>query len=179
MKRSYTTLLLSIIMILSLCGCSFESKPSETEIYIEQLNKELAAFAQCANDFSDSLAQISDTSTVPSETELDAIDANISDLSEICARLQSMKAPNEYADAAEALTNSMQKYTSALEKCSGLLDFYREFDSKIHEYKNPVTGSEELQKQAKELYEEFALLMQQATISFHKAQDAFDTGKKQ
>lgn len=177
MKRSYTAFFLSIIMLLSLCGCSFDSESSKSQNYIRRLNEELALFTECADEFSASLKKIDDTTTVPSEAELDKIAANISDLSDICTRIQSMEAPAEYADAASLLADSMQKYTSAFQKCSELLNFYKEFDSKIREYKDPTAGSEELQQKAKEIYREFASLMQQATVSLHEAQDAFDEDK--
>lgn len=175
MKKLCGLFFAAILSLAVICGCSSQNngdstpKLSEEDIYINTLNNALVSFSDCADALSTSLQEISDTTKIPSETQLDKISAAVTDLSDVCARIQAIEAPAKYTQAAAELSDAMQKYTSALQKCTELLNFYREFDSKIREYDDPVKGSKELTPKATEIYNEFASQLQQATAAFNSA----------
>lgn len=162
-----------------ICSCSSgngndEIKLSKEDKYIGALNAALVSFSDCANELSTSLQQIADTTTIPSDKQLDVIAAAGEKLSEACSQIQAIEAPEKFAQADLQLENAMQKYSSALQKCTELLNFYREFDSKIREYDDPVQGRKKLEPQAQAIYNEFATLLQQATSEFKSACESIE-----
>lgn len=176
MKKICGLFFAAIISIAVICSCSSTQGGgtvlSEGDKYIGALNAALVSFSDCSDKLSQSLEPIADTTKIPSDTQLDNISAAVTDLSEVCARIQNIEAPKKYAQTAAQLNDSMQQYTSALQKCTELLNFYREFDSRIREYDDPVKGSKELAPKGKELYSQFASQLQQATASFKAACDS-------
>ncbi len=174
MKKIFGLLSAVIISLMLICGCSSGDgnggvKLSAEDKYIGALNAALVSFSDCANELSSSLQQIADTTAIPSDSQLDVIAAAGEKLSEACSQIQAIEAPEKYAQADLQLDNSMRKFSSALQKCTELLNFYREFDSKIREYDAPVQGRKKLEPQAQAIYNEFATLLQQATSEFKAA----------
>lgn len=184
MKKIYGLFFAAILSLAVICGCSSSDgngsvRMSEEDKYISTLNTALVSFSDCADTLADALKEISDTTAIPVEAQLDKISSAVSDLSGECTRIQSIEAPAKYTQAAGELKDAMQKYITALEKCDELLNFYREFDSKIHEYSDPAKGSQELAPKAEKLYNEFASQLQQATLAFQTACESIERVQNQ
>lgn len=179
MKKLYGLFFITIVL-LSICGCS-SNKQAQTEPkftaedeYIVSINQKLVSFSDCANGFSDSLEQISQSTALPTSSQLDSIENKAESLSAVCAQIKEISAPDKYAEAQTALNNSMQGYIDAMTKCKELLDFYREYNAKMRSYSSPEDGGAELKKQCSAIYSEFAVMMRQATSEFQTAQTKFN-----
>lgn len=179
MKKLCGLFFITIIALFSVCGCNFPgTEKIDPEIaaeneYIDSINQKLVSFSDYANDFSDLLEEMAEKTTIPTTSEIDNIESCTEKLSDICAQIQKINAPSKYTEAQALLNDSMQKYTDALSKCKELLDFYREYNTKIHSYDDPEEGGKELENQCRVIYSEFANMMQQATSEFRTAQAEF------
>jgi uncharacterized protein YceK len=179
MKKLCGFFFVTIIMLLSMCGCSAIGDKTDPAVlaenqYIDTVNQKLVSFSDCTNALSDSLAQVADITTVPTSSQMENIESCMKNLSAVCAQIQVMTPTEKYINAQTMLNDSMQKYTSAMDKCQELLNFYREYDTKIRSYNDPVKGGSELKQQAEQIYAEFADILQQATSEFHTAQAEFN-----
>lgn len=180
MKKLYGLFFIAIIALFSVCSCNLwdndktDPKIAAENKYVDAINQKLVSFSDYANAFSDSLEEIAESTAIPTTAQMNNIESCMEKLSDVCAQIQEINAPAKYADAQTALNDSMQKYIDALAKCKELLDFYREYDTKIHSYTNPEEGGAELEKQGKQIYADFADILQQATSAFHTAQAEFN-----
>lgn len=151
------------MVLLALCACG-----SAQNRYIDEVNRQLVSFTDCANAFTDSLEAISDSRTVPTEVQMNEIEGCIDRLSAVCGQIEAISAPRQYADQQAALREAMHQYADAMEKCRALLEFYRGYDAEIRSYPTPDEGSAAMEQKMRTLYTEFAEAMWQARESLER-----------
>lgn len=165
--------------LLLTAGCSTDgSDPQQGGSYIDRMNEGLVSFTDCANALCDSLDDIADRTYAPSDKQLADIQEKLDRLRSACSRLAGQNAPRRYSEAQSALDEAMRDYADAFDKCDALLEFYGTYDELFRQYKDPVEGSAEIEKQERALYGEFAGAMRKATDSFRTACGKFDSVKQ-
>ncbi len=179
MKKSVVVtvlILFTMSMVLIAAGCSgAESKKSPEEIYMESMNHALVSFTDCANEFSDSLERIAASKSAPSDSQIKATDESLAKLEKACRTIGGIDAPAQYAGVQQSMNDAMADYGVAFEKCRVLLDFYRNYDERFHEFSDPVEGSSQMRKEGTALYEDFAQAMMTAIDSFRAAVNQFES----
>ena len=192
MKKSVVLSVLLIVSILTFsavlmtAGCSNSDEKNEavtsvddgSDEYIVRLNQALVSFTDCANQFSDSLEQVAESKSVPSDAQISAIDSSLGKLERACENLDGIDAPERYSQAQQAINSSMSDYRTAIDKCRALLDFYRGYDEQFRKYKDPAKCSAKMREKGTALYDDFAQAMKQATDSFRSANEAYNSVKR-
>lgn len=169
---------LVVMMLVLLAGCSSPEKNENPVVreknYQEIMSEKLVSFTDCANAFCDCLDKIALKDSAPSDTLIGELSGRLDRLESVCAAMKDVKAPAGFSSAQAAMNKAMEEYAGAFEKGRALLDFYRGYDRRFHDYKNPEAGRAEIEKEERALYGEFAAAMARASASFREACREFD-----